>query len=582
MAKNKKKNDKTIQRDSFENPLCYLMAICPFLIGLAYEYLILFATCVVLIVLLICVLKRRKITIYASVGSVAGLLMLIFSGVSVFTGLIPGESVFGFLRVLCASIWVLLLMQLSTEEKDQALGVIPEVAAVMTVVSALMYTMGSVANFVFNNGRMSGFFQYANTFALYLLVAFVIRTNQNCKHTAKDKKEKVKQYLYPMIYLIGILWSGSRTTFFMTAAVILITIIRKKQVRKYYSLLTLAGIVGVVVYVAVTGRMESIGRFLTTSITSSTLVGRVLYWQDAIRMLLSHPQGIGYMGFYFLQGKEQTGVYSVQFVHNEWLQMALDFGVLFLVAFVVLFVYQFKHIDGEKRSILLLIGVHMAMDFDLQFMSILWVLLLSMDWQLGKKMIWDMETKKASKPLIWTFCFLFWGVSGWLGLGNALYQQGSFDASVAIYPWSLRAQEQYMLASSTAEEYEVRAKKVLSLYEDDAPALDIMALCEAEKGDYISVEQYKKHSLQVQKYRTECYDDYIMMMDTGAQQYKEMGDEAACEKCVKSLLEIPELLEEVEQNTNPLAYKINDKPNFTLSEKSRSILDKWRQCQYNF
>ena len=65
MAKNKKKNDKTIQRDSFENPLCYLMAICPFLIGLAYEYLILFATCVVLIVLLICVLKRRKITIYA-------------------------------------------------------------------------------------------------------------------------------------------------------------------------------------------------------------------------------------------------------------------------------------------------------------------------------------------------------------------------------------------------------------------------------------------------------------------------------------------------------------------------------------
>ncbi len=576
MSKYAKAKIKEKKIDPFGSPICYLMAICPFLMGLVQECWILWSTLVVLVALLLCVWQKREIHLHKNPAVYTGLVMLILSILSVFTGILHGEAVYGALRILCAGIWVLLLMQLSDEEKSLSLTMVPEVAAVMTLVSALMFTMGSAADIVFSNGRMGGFFQYANTFALYLLLAFVIRTQQSLTADAKDKKDRVKKYLYPVIYLIGILWSGSRTTFFLTAFVLLVILVRRKEMRKYYGILVAAGVMAVALYVLATGKMDSIGRFLTTSLSSSTLLGRILYWKDAIGLIVSHPLGLGYMGYYFIQGKVQSGVYTVAYVHNDWLQMALDFGILFLLCFVWLFVYQMRHTKGMKRDLLLLIGVHMIMEFDLQYFSILWIMLLCMNWTEGKEIVWDLDKKKSTKGIVIASGLLFAAISLWMGIGNALYEFGSYGASVSVYPWSIRAQEKYLLDAQTAEEYETRAKRALQLYDDDAPALDVMALCQAEKGDYIKVEEYKRHSLQVQKYRTECYDDYIMMMDAGAELYQQAGDQASHQKCVEALLSTPQMLEEVKNSTSGLAYQINDKPDFTLSEKSQKILKKYQ------
>lgn len=576
MSKYAKAKIKEKKIDPFGSPICYLMAICPFLMGLVQEYWILWSALVVLVVLLLCAWQKREIRLHMNPAVYVGLAMLVLSILSVFTGMLHGEAVYGALRILCAAIWVLLLMQLSDEEKSLSLTMVPEVAAVMTIISALLFTMGSAAEFVFSHGRMGGFFQYANTFALYLLLAFVIRTNQNTDMNPKDKKEQIKKYLYPVIYLIGILWSGSRTTFFLTAIVLVMSLFRRKEMRKYYGTLILVGMLAVIAYVLLTGKTDSIGRFLTTSLSSSTLVGRILYWKDALKLIVQHPFGLGYMGYYFIQGKVQSGVYTVAYVHNEWLQMALDFGILFWVCFVVLFVYQIRHTKGMRRDLLLLIGIHMIMDFDLQYFTIVWLMLLCMNWTEGKTVVWELEKKKYRKPLVMVGSVMWIAVSIWLGLGNMFYEFENYATSVLVYPWSIRAQERYLLAANTEKEYEERAKRALELYAEDAPALDVMALCEAERGNYLKVEEYKHHSLLVQKYRTECYDDYIMMMDTGAQQYKETGDEAAYKKCVEAILSTPKMLEKVKENTSSLAYKINDKPSFELSAKSQKIMRKYQ------
>lgn len=53
--------------------------------------------------------------------------------------------------------------------------------------------------------------------------------------------------------------------------------------------------------------------------------------KDAFVMMIKQPFGIGYDGFFWKQGSVQTGVYNTKFVHNDFLQMGLEYGVVFLV-----------------------------------------------------------------------------------------------------------------------------------------------------------------------------------------------------------------------------------------------------------
>lgn len=583
MGKNKKRQQKNIAingTDPYSNPLCYLMAIGPFWMGLFREYQSLWASVVVLGILLVVSIRNRELRLYWNVGSVIGCAMLALSILSVFTGMLHGEAVYGLLRIVCMALWVLLLMQLPQEQKDMAFDVIPNVAVIMTLVSALMYTMGSAADIVFNNSRMGGFFQYANTFALYLLIALIIVTVK-IRPEIDEKKNKnwmdlLKGYGYPVVLLIGILWSGSRTTFILTGIAMLLFIISQKKARLFYGGMVVLGVVAVVAYVLLTGNMSGIGRFMTTSLHSSTFLGRILYWKDSLQMLLKNPMGLGYMGYYYLQGKTQTGVYETQYIHNEWLQMALDFGVLFAIGFIILFIYQLTKVKGYRRWILIFFGLHMMMDFDLQYMVMAWILLLCMKWDEGNIKALEFDKVAAIKPCMIAFFVVFVGLAGWLGIANKCYQSGAYEASVSIYPWSLRAQERFLVAADTAEEYEERALRILELYPDNAPALDVMALCAAERGEYLDVLEYKKHSLMVQKYRTEVYDDFVMMMDDGAELYKKQKDEKSYQVCVDALLSTQDMLTEVKETTSSLAYEINDKPNFELSEKSKKIIEGYR------
>ena len=59
------------------------------------------------------------------------------------------------------------------------------------------------------------------------------------------------------------------------------------------------------------------------------LSGRILYWNDGIRILADHPLGWAIEAIPIYRGLYQTGVYQVQFIHNEYLQFMLDAGGCF-------------------------------------------------------------------------------------------------------------------------------------------------------------------------------------------------------------------------------------------------------------
>lgn len=134
------------------------------------------------------------------------------------------------------------------------------------------------------------------------------------------------------------------------------------------------------------GGADGSGRFLTYSLSPGTFYGRLLYYRDALPVILKHPLGLGYLGYFETQGSFQTGVYTVMHVHNDLLQIFLDAGwlpgILCIVSFVRMLTGGAKKKGAEHRlplrMIVTVIVLHSLLDFDLQFVSVVFVLLLCM------------------------------------------------------------------------------------------------------------------------------------------------------------------------------------------------------------
>jgi hypothetical protein len=129
---------------------------------------------------------------------------------------------------------------------------------------------------------------------------------------------------------------------------------------------------------AVTGNMDVIARYLSLSFLESTFVGRLLYAYDALPVVCSHPLGLGYLGYAYLQPSFQTGMYTVLYAHSDFLQILLDVG--FVPFLFLLFVVGKTVFSGDvpwtHKWIFLVMTAHALLDFDFQYLSVFGVYLL--------------------------------------------------------------------------------------------------------------------------------------------------------------------------------------------------------------
>ena len=86
-----------------------------------------------------------------------------------------GMAVFGIVRYLPLVFYALLVMQMSESERLGAYNLIPLTGAGITVISFLLQFIPALSEHFTVNGRLSGYFQYPNTFALFLLICVFIQ-----------------------------------------------------------------------------------------------------------------------------------------------------------------------------------------------------------------------------------------------------------------------------------------------------------------------------------------------------------------------------------------------------------------------
>lgn len=550
--------------------LVYIMGICPFFLGLCRHWQMFAAAAVVLLGILLIRGMYGSLQIYRNRSLIAVLIIFLCAVLTIFLGISGGEAAYGCGMLLAAGVWILLMMQVPDRDRKRALSIVPSVGVVMAACCGLLYLVPEWKAFVFEGNRLAGFFQYSNTMALYLLIGLLIFLWEEYVEPEEKGREKKrwKTCSYPLILMAGILWTGSRTTTIMLIVVLIVLLIKCPKARRYYGILIVAGGAAIVIYAWISGNTSGFARILTLG-QSSTFLGRLLYWQDAAGIIADHPLGLGYLGYYFVHTALQHGVYVLRYVHNEWIQFFLDYGIVAGAAFCYLFIRELKKSRGLCRWILVLMGFHMLMDFDLQYLIIVWMMLTCMDWQEGKK-----TEVSLRHPVTVCSVVVFFVIFLWMGLADLFQQSGNYQLADALYPWRVETKEQLMLDADEADEIEGYAQELLKLDPYSGAACDMLALLSMEREDYADMVTYKERALRLQPYRIEKYEDYVADLRIAIESCKPGTKEY--QSYVNRLLEVPELLENVEEHTAALAYRIADKPDFSLSEDAVDYIESFR------
>ena len=545
----------------------WLLLLCPFLFGCFFPWGSALVS-LVLIVLLLLLLRGVLLCSTRSASFLAALSVVIFHLGGMLWGTDRGMALVGAVQFLPLPLFVLLLEQYAPNRRLTLLRRMPYVASAMVVLSFLLSRIPSLEGWFLVAGRQAGFFQYPNTYAIYLLFALVL--------VLFGSGLRFGRLPWILLLTLGIFLSGSRIVFFLLLAVFLVFFLKEKSKASRLSVLIPVGtlLLGSILYALLTGSRDSIGRFLTASLTASEFVGRLLYARDAVPVILRHPFGLGYTGFRCLQGSFQTGVYSVQHVHNELLQLLLDVGWVPAGLFLWALWHSLRSREGGicRKMLLGILLLHCLLDFDTQFVSIALLLFLVLD-----------TDPQAKKPLpsggivrhfsggILTLLAL---LSLWIGSASFLYYLRKPSAAVQIYPAYTTALLD-LLPDASEQELGPLADRVLRLNQHIALAQNAKAKSDLSLGELSGMIAHKQEAIRLSRYNLAEYLDYFDILQVARKQYLQNGDQASADRCLSLIGEIPGMLEEVDRQTSRLGRMIKDQPELALPPPYLAWMEKY-------
>lgn len=512
-----------------------------------------------------------------------------------------GMALLGFVKFLPLFLFYLYVSGVE-EEREKVIAQLPMLGALMTLFSFLMMQFPVFEKWVSVAGRLAGFFQYPNTYAVFLLVCLIIvlyrfdRTHVN-----------LFDALYAAAALFGIYMSGSRAVYVLTLLTLLYIGVPKavsamrtrsrqdlsdelslsgnpekqspsdissKKVRKRI-FLGAAAAVAVAAVVLLAGGGEMFSRLTDISFRSSTFLGRLLYAKDALPMIFKNPMGLGYYGYYFMQQSAQTGVYSVVNVHNELLQVFLDIGI---VPSVVVCAALFRSViskrtAGRNRLVLLVMLLHSLFDYDFQFLVMGFVLILFLDMQNVKVCKIPSLTKGVASAAGAGALLL----SVVTGLSDIAYTSGNYERASRFYSGNTMAQLQLLTRADTPEEMRRQAEALLAKNRYLSVAYSAKAKAALSEGDIESFIKDKETAISLAPYQHEEYTDYLEMLAYCESLYLRDGSIKDAQICVERAENIPKQLKKVEKKTSALAWEIRDKPRLMLSSESLELIENMKE-----
>lgn len=503
--------------------------------------------------------KEKQICLPKNFITAAVAVAVLFYGLTTFWAVDPGMAFTGFLKFLPVFLFLIALQQERTAG-PKILGLLPYLSTVATVLSAVGMQIPVLKNFFAVDGRLAGFLQYPNTFALVLLVSELLILGK--------EKRKIYDFVCLAVLIFGLFYTGSRTVFVLAVLANLCVLILSKNTKLKLGVACGMGAVAVAlgVYALCAGGLGVFGRFLTISLESSTFLGRFLYFQDALPVILKHPFGLGYAGYYYLQQSFQTGVYSVMFIHNDFLQLLLDIGWLPTLLFAVAVFHAFWKATTNRKIILAVFLLHGCFDFNLQFVTIFVLLLLFTEYQKGQQLTIKVPAATGIFTVLAALC-LYCGVA--LGLADF----GQRNPAHALYPWNT-PNETVLLTTDELDAANRRADRILKQNPYVTLAHSVKARFAYSKGDFTKVITHKNELFNIAPFQYAEYEEYCYMLINGITLYQRNGDTASANICKKELLNTQVRVQAQQDRLSKLGTKIGDQPTTELPKDIQNYIAK--------
>jgi len=275
------------------------------------------------------------------------------------------------------------------------------------------------------DGRLESVFGYANVYAIFVLGGIW------CGWQALQITGNRWYYAAIIIQAAGLVHSGSRAVMVLSVLSLMAVVVHKWHNKKFVvgSALLAIGTAIILGGLSLAGIMPRWSEW-----NGPELALRLQYWQDGATLLQSHwLAGLGGGGWAIVGSPSW---YFVKYVHQHYIQIALDVGTLGLVAFAAMIIHALaRGYRSAARMPILVMGpvivVHIAFDIDLAFplVASLFTLILC-EWELGgKRSNWNIGGRvRQVTGLISIIC-----VIGFLYLssGYALKEMGVKSADIA-------------------------------------------------------------------------------------------------------------------------------------------------------
>ena len=458
-------------------------------------------------------------------------------------------NLFGIMRLGICLLWFYLYMQISYCEKVSVLVSIPFVGAVGTVLGIVSLITPFSAYF-WQAGRLGGFVQYPNTWALVCGIGIMVMLSE------KEMKTAFRIGMIIML-LSGMLLSGCRSILILFILWTGIRIIKNKGSRKSAIIILL----GVIVSAAMAylcgggdGLTQNIGRLFTIGKYNSTLIGRILYNLDACKYLIKHPFGLGFMGYYYRQGSFASGVYTTRFVHNDFLQVGLDYGILSGILFTVFIIFQI--VKGKQsmlqKEILLFVSVASLFDFHMQYMAVVFIMVACMDVPPALS-----KCKKGTVNENIIFASIIAIVCVYIAIPTTYTQIGKYDSALYFLPGYTEAMVMRLATIDDVNEANRLSEEIIAKNKYCVSAHNALVYTKAMHGQIPEMIDEIECAISLDPYNVTRYVAYSELIDaTLAQGTDEI------ELLLKEKEDLAQTLKSMEGRTSALAYYIKDKPVF--------------------
>lgn len=529
-----------------------------FFFGMFYEFCGAVISCGLLILLIFDAVKKKSLSVNLNLGVIIGGVFLFGYIFSSFYAVDTGMAFLGIFKYLWAFLFMIAYTQSEGHDSNNYINMIPYIGGIMCIIGYAGFFIPYLKENLYSNNRFCGFFQYANTTALLLLVGIILI----CDKQVMEKGE----YLLFIIMTAGIGMTGSRTVMVLTVIMLLLLIIKNRNRNLLIICIMLA--LASIMIILVTNDSSAVSRITKLSFSESTFIGRLLYVKDALPLLSKHPLGLGFKGYYYMENIIQTGLYYVVYLHNDLLQIGLDIGWVPMIIYLYAIIKTLldKSVGFTKKMIVAVIFIHGLFDFDLAYTSMLLILLLIMTDVVPIKRSFDISVKAVFIPLIIVMI-----ICVYISIPLIAFYNDDSAVAVKMYPYYTEAKLTELSKTYSVDEAEKLADEIIGQNDTCALAWYAKATAAYMEDDYIHVIEYQREAIFKEPFNREFYDSYEYMLNDGVEYYKNMigvNPEKSTEYeeklalVINELDELPRYKEGAKNRLSKWGLMIDDQPEF--------------------